>query len=188
MLSYIICGLMGIAVIVALCSGHGEALLDATLSGSQDAVSLCITLLGTMALWSGLFRVAQKAGILSGLAKLLHPITRWLFKGEEDAQTLRYITTNMTANVIGIGNAATPAGLSAMRRMGERSKGKPTSAMAVFCVLNAASIQLIPTTIISMRSSAGSSTPADILACVWIVSFLSAIIGILLIKVLARKL
>ncbi len=187
MLAYIIFVLMLISVITAIISGTGDVLLTSTLSGAQDAVTLCISLAGTMALWSGLFRIAQKAGLLTVLARWLGPITRFLFRNETDSKTLGHITTNMVSNIIGIGNAATPAGLAAMRRMGKQSQGQPTAAMAVFCVLNGASIQLVPTTIISMRASAGSVAPADILPCVWLTSFASAIIGVTLIKLMTRK-
>ncbi len=187
-MAYIIFALMLISVIVAILNGNGNMLLTSTLAGAQDAVTLCISLIGTMALWSGLFRIAKKSGLLTILAKWLAPITRLLFRNETDPVTLDHITTNMISNVIGIGNAATPAGLAAMRRMGEKSHGHATSAMGVFCVLNSASIQLIPTTIISMRASAGSVMPADILLCVWLTSFASAIIGIVLIKALTRRL
>lgn len=187
MLIYIVLALMLISCVVAVISGNGEALLSATLSGAQDAVTLCVGLIGTMTLWSGLFRVAQQAGLLRILSKWLRPVTRILFRDEKDEETLGHMTTNMVSNMIGIGNAATPAGLAAMRRMGKHSEGKATSAMAVFCVLNGASIQLIPTTVISMRASAGSAMPADILLPVWVTSFASALIGILLIKILSRK-
>lgn len=188
MLAYIVFALMMISVIVAIIFGNGNLLLTSTLSGAQDAVTLCINLMGTMALWSGLFRIAQKAGLLSMLAKFLSPITRLLFGNQADSVAMSHITTNIISNIIGIGNAATPAGLAAMRRMGQKTNGRATAAMAVFCVLNGASIQLIPTTIISMRATAGSATPADILPCVWITSFASCVIGILLIKALTRKL
>ncbi len=187
MLIYIVLALMLISVAVSVITGNGDALLSATLSGAQDAVSLCLGLAGTMAFWSGLFRIARQAGLLTILSKWLRPITRVLFPKESDEETLGHITTNIVSNMIGIGNAATPAGLAAMRRMGKRSAGKATSAMAVFCVLNGASIQLIPTTIISMRASAGSAMPADILIPVWVTSFASAIIGIVMIKALNRK-
>lgn len=187
MIIYIVWILMFISVIIAVITGNGEGLLSAAVSGAQDAVTLCLNLAGTMALWSGLFRIAQRAGLLGILSKCLRPLTRILFRGEKDEETLGHITTNMVSNMIGIGNAATPAGLAAMRRMGQRSAGKPTANMAVFCVLNGASIQLIPTTIIGMRASAGSAMPADILIPVWITSFASAVVGIVLIKVLTRK-
>lgn len=187
MLIYIVLALMLISITVAVITGNGDALLAATLSGAQDAVSLCIGLVGTMALWSGLFRIANQAGLLKILAKWLRPITRILFRDETDEETLGHMTTNIVSNMIGIGNAATPAGLAAMRCMGKRSGGKATSAMAVFCVLNGASIQLIPTTIIGMRASAGSAMPADILIPVWVTSFASAMIGIVMIKALTRK-
>ena len=187
MLIYIILALMVISFVVAAITGNGDALLSCTLSGAQDAVSLCIGLAGTMALWSGLFRIAERAGLLKILSGWLRPITRILFRDENDEETLGHMTTNIVSNMIGIGNAATPAGLAAMRRMGQRSPGKATSAMAVFCVLNGASIQLIPTTIIGMRASAGSTMPADILLPVWITSFASALVGIVMIKGFTRK-
>lgn len=187
MIIYIIWFLMLISVIIAVVTGNGDGLLSATVNGAQNAVSLCLGLVGTMALWSGLFRIAQRAGLLRILSKWLRPFTRILFRGEKDEETLGHITTNIVSNMVGIGNAATPAGLAAMRRMGRQSGGKPTAAMAVFCVLNGASIQLIPTTIIGMRASAGAAMPTDILMPVWVTSFASAVVGIVLIKVLTRK-
>ena len=187
MLSYVICVLMLISVVVAVFLGTGESLLAGTLSGAQDAVELCMRLVGTMALWSGLFRIAQKAGILRILSRLLRPITRLLFPDVHHEETLSLMTTNMVSNMVGIGNAATPAGMAAMKQMGKYSHGTPTAAMAVFCVLNGASIQLIPTTIISMRADAGAAMPADIIVCVWVTSMIAAVFGIALVKVLGRR-
>ena len=187
MLSYVICILMLLSVVSAIFLGTGESLLAGTLMGAQDAVELCMRLVGTMALWSGLFRIAQKAGILHILSRLLRPITRFLFRDVHHEETLSLITTNMVSNMVGIGNAATPAGIAAMRQMGKCSAGTPTAAMAAFCVLNGASIQLIPTTIISMRADAGAVMPADIIVCVWVTSLLAALFGITLIKILGRR-
>lgn len=187
MLSYIICILMLVSVVVSVFAGTGEALLAGTLSGAQDAVELCIRLVGTMALWSGLFRIAQRAGLLRILSRWLRPITRFLFRDVRHEETLSLITTNMVSNMVGIGNAATPAGMAAMRQMGKYSHGNPTAAMAVFCVLNGASIQLIPTTIISMRADAGAAMPVDIIVCVWVTSLVAAAFGVTLIKILGRR-
>lgn len=187
MLSYVICILMFVSVVVAIFTGTGEALLAGTLSGAQDAVELCLRLVGTMALWSGLFRIAQKAGLLHLLSRWLRPVTRFLFRDVHQEETLSLITTNMVSNMVGIGNAATPAGIAAMKQMGKHSHGTSTAAMAVFCVLNGASIQLIPTTIISMRADAGAAMPADIIVCVWVTSLVSAVLGIIAIKLLGRR-
>ena len=187
MLAYVVCVLMLISIIISLITGTGDMLLASTLSGAQDAIDLCIRLVGTMALWSGLFRIAQKAGLLTVLSRWMRPITRLLFRDVHDGEVLSHVTTNMVSNLIGLGNAATPAGLAAMKRMGKNSNGTPTAAMAVFCVINGASLQLIPTTIISMRADAGSAMPADIVTCVWLTSIVAALVGIVLIKIMVRK-
>lgn len=186
MLSVILFSLGAASFLTALIRGEGEALLSATLAGSEKTVKLGLTLLGITAFWSGLFRVADRAGITCALAKLLRPITRLLFPGLRDPQALSHVTTNMVANVIGIGNAATPAGLLAVKRMQAINGDGISREISAFCVLNCASIQVIPTTILSLRAAAGSGSPAAVLPCVWIASLGAACVGLCLVRVLSR--
>ena len=182
MLAYVIFFLMAISCVVSIILGNGDALLSGAIAGAQNGVELCVGLAGTVLLWSGLFRVARKAGLLSFLSRCARPITRILFREVKDPQAMQYITTNIVANFVGIGNAATPAGLAAMSRMRSLGEKPPMAAMATFCVLNGASVQLIPTTVISLRAQAGSAVPADILVCVWVTSLVAAIVGLVLIR------
>lgn len=182
MLGIVFTALAVLSLLFGIITGNGEALLGAALSGSSDAVSLFLNIAGIMGLWSGLFRVAEASGWTQKAAVHLRPLTKLLFRDVTDGQTLSLISINLIGNIIGIGNAATPAGLAAIKRMGEASGGKQTRSAATLCVLNSASVQLIPTTILSLRASAGSAAPAEILPCVWVASFGAALIGIVCVR------
>lgn len=186
MLGYIWGGMIIVSFVCSLYTGKMEELSSAVLNGAGKAVELLISLLGIMALWSGLMKIADKGGITSILAKLFSPILRLLFPDyKKDSPALNAICANMAANLLGLGNAATPFGIAAMREMQKENKNpkKANKSMAMFVVLNTASIQLIPTTIAAMRSASGSNYPFDIIVAVWVVSVLSLIAGIAAAKI-----
>lgn len=185
MLSYIWGGMLIVSLVCSLCTGKMEELSSAALNGAGQAVELSLSLLGAMALWSGLMKIADKGGITAILAKLFSPILRLLFPDyKPKSPALKAICANMAANLLGLGNAATPFGIAAMKEMEKENKTPKTAnrSMVMFVVLNTASIQLIPTTIAAMRASAGSNQPFDIIVAVWIVSVLSLLAGILTAK------
>ncbi|MCI8470608.1 MAG: hypothetical protein HFJ35_03855 [Clostridia bacterium] len=162
----------------AIFSGNLEPLNASIFESTSDAIKLSIELLGTMCLWSGIMQVANKTSIINRLTNLLNPIIKVLFpEMRKNKQIQKEISMNMIANILGLGNAATPLGLKAMKSMQEENAKKDTlsNSMLVFIVLNTASIQIIPTTVIAIRNSLGSSNPTSIIFPVWIATVCAAV-------------
>ena len=144
-------------------------------------MELCVGLAGSLALWSGLGKLMERMGMTDALAKLLSPVLGWLFpQSRTDPELAGQLSANVTANLLGLGNAATPMGIRAAGRL--RDPGDPSLATDSLCrlvVMNTASIQLLPTTVAALRRTAGCASPFDILPCVWISSILSVSAGLL---------
>ncbi len=175
MMKYIMTGLTVTAFLFAALTGRMDALSTAFLEECGGAVQLAITLTGIIALWSGLMRVAQSSGLTEKLAALTAPVLSKLFGGlKRGGKAMQYITLNITANILGLGNASTPFGLAAMREIeAEEHSPDPLAAsdnMITLTVMNTASLQLIPTTAAALRLKYGSAEPMEILPCVWISS------------------
>ncbi|MDR1600167.1 MAG: hypothetical protein LBS11_09935 [Oscillospiraceae bacterium] len=182
MMNWIWAGIAIVGITWGLITGQQAALSQGVLQGAIDAVGLCVKLAGGFALWSGLLAILEKGGAMESLAKAAEPLLRRLFPGT-GLKARQSIAMNMTANLLGLGNAATPQGLEAMRRMGaessvNESNGAATDAMCVFLVINASSIQLFPTTVIAMRAAAGSASPASIVTATLVSSGISTLAGI----------
>ena len=165
----------------AIFSGNLEQLNNSIFESTADAVNLCINLLGTICLWNGIMQIASKTTILQKLTRFLKPVIRFLFP-EIQGNSIVYqeIAMNMVANILGLGNAATPLGLKAMKSMQKENPQKDTltNSMATFIILNTASIQIIPTTVIAIRSSLGSENSTSIVFPVWIATVCAAVAGI----------
>lgn len=162
----------------AIFSGNLEQLNSSIFESTSDAINLSINLLGTICLWSGIMQVANKTSIIDKLTNLLSPIIRLLFpEMKKNKQVQKEISMNMIANILGLGNAATPLGLKAMKSMQKENPKKDTltNAMIIFIVLNTASIQIIPTTVIAIRNSLGSNNPTAIVFPVWIATICAAV-------------
>lgn len=162
----------------AIFSGNLEQLNASIFESTNDAISLSINLLGTICLWNGIMQVANKTSMIDKLTNLLNPIIRVLFpEMRKNKQIQKEISMNMIANILGLGNAATPLGLKAMKSMQKENSKKDTltNSMLVFIVLNTASIQIIPTTVIAIRNSLGSNNPTAIVFPVWIATICAAI-------------
>lgn len=190
MLNYIWAGLMLISVIFAALTGRMNQLTNAVLQGSQEGVTLTLALLGSMCLWSGIMKIADKGGLTAFLSKLFSPILKRLFgKDAGDAEAMKWITMNVTANILGLGNAATPLGLNAMKRLQQNNlqKDRATNAMIVFVVLNTASIQLIPTTVAVLRQKHGCSSPMAIMPALWCATITALLVGLIVAKALNRR-
>lgn len=165
----------------AIFSGNLENLNSAIFDSTTDSINLTISLLGTMCLWSGIMQIASKTSLINKLTKLLQPIIHFLFPELKKNETVKKeISMNMIANILGLGNAATPLGLKAMKSMQKENPKKDTlsNSMAMFIVLNTASIQIIPTTVIAIRNSLGSENPTAIVFPVWIATICAATAGI----------
>lgn len=161
-----------------------SATVSSMLDASSSAVQLCISLCAIYAVWLGLLEILDKSGLSDKLAKLLRPIIRKLFKGAQD-KTHKDIAVNISANMFGLGNAATPYGIKAMKGLDDGT-GIANQSMIMLMVLNATSIQLIPTTAIGLRVAAGSTSPADIILPTLIATFIACFTGIFLVFVCGK--
>lgn len=190
MMNYVWAAMMLLSVAFGGASGRIDAVSEAMFSGASQAVELCLTLLGMLCLWSGLMRVADGAGITTVLGKMLSPILRVIFPGlPSDSPAARAMSMNVAANVLGLGNAATPLGLKAMQELQKLNPIKDTASdyMLTFVVLNSVSVQLIPTGTAVLRENFGSANPMEIMPAVWISSIASAAVGIALAMLLCRR-
>ena len=175
-------GLMTAASIVFGClTGSMGQVSQAAISGAKQATELMFNIGGTICLWNGLMEIMNRSGLSKTISRLLRPVIRLLF-GEyaRDAECVQYISQNMAANILGLGSAATPAGLKAAKRMFTLSKAKNLRPHGVFMliVVNTASLQLLPTTVAAVRASLGSPQPFDILPAVWLSSAVSVAVGV----------
>lgn len=165
-------------------------LLNAEIFSSlENAISLSISLLGTICLWNGIMQIANKTSVIDKLTIFLKPSIRFLFPDlKQKPKIQKEISMNMIANILGLGNAATPLGLKAMKSMQEENEDKDvlSDSMAMFIVINTASIQIIPTTVIAIRNSLGSENPTAIVFPVWIATICAAVSGIIAVKILIK--
>ena len=185
MLNYIWCGMIMLSFGVAVFTGKIDAVTNSAMEGATAAVETCIGLLGSMCLWTGLAKIAENSGLIGVFARLLRPITKLIFpKLKQNSAALRAIVMNMVANLLGMGNAATPLGISAMKELDKLNKGKSTASdeMCMFVVVNTASIQLLPSTVISLRQMYGSANPSEIVVPVWLCSICLVTIGVMAAK------
>lgn len=189
LLNYIWAGLILISVFCAVATGRVPELSASVLSGASGAVELIISMLGMMCAWTGLMKIADAGGITKILSNILHPLTKHLFPDlKKGSPALKAICMNITANLLGLGNAATPLGIAAMK---ELKKNNPTqtadNSMAMFVVINTASLQLIPTFMGTLRAKYGSPAPFDILPAVWFTSVCALTAGIAVAKILEGR-
>lgn len=183
MMNAVLVGMLIFSVVSAAFGGNMEALSAAALSGCGEAVTLVISLTGMLCLWCGLMKIAQQCRLTEAVARLFRPLTRLLFPElPPGSPALQAICMNLSANLLGLGNAATPLGLAAMRELQKLNRQKDTAsnAMVTFVVLNTASLQLIPTTCTVLRQQAGSAAPMEILPAVWLSSVASAAVALTL--------
>lgn len=174
----------------AIFSGNLEQVNSAIFDSTSSAIELSISLLGTVCLWSGIMQIASEANVVEKLTKVIKPIINFLFpKIKNNERIKREISMNMIANILGLGNAATPLGLKAMQSMQEENTDKNTltDSMMMLIVINTASIQLIPTTVIAIRNSLGSKEPTAIVLPVWIATIAAAIAGVTVTKILIKR-
>lgn len=175
------------SVVCAAVGGRAAALSAAVMQGAQAGVTLAISIAGSLCLWAGIGRAMEKSGLSAVLARLLRPAMNRLFPStREDAALSGALSTNICANFLGLGNAATPPGIEAARRLAARSPGRASDELCRLIVLNTASIQLIPANVAAVRSSLGCGSPFDILPAVWITSLCSAGLGLAAAWVLGR--
>ncbi len=188
MLNYIWAFMILVGVVYAAFTGNMQAVTEAALQSSKEAVSLCITMAGVMALWMGLMKIAEKAGLIARMTKGIQPCLSWLFpRIPREHESRQYIATNFIANILGLGWACTPAGLKAMESLSklEEERGTPgrcSNEMCTFLIMNISSLQLIPVNMIVYRTQYGSVNPAAVIAPAILATLISTIVAILFCK------
>lgn len=196
MLNYIWAFMIVIGIIYAILTGNIEAVSNGFLDSSKEAITLCITMLGVVSFWTGIMEVGKQAGIIRQLTKLITPLVNFLFPDiPKEHKSREYITTNMIANILGLGWAATPPGLKAMESLAELNRDKNGEArkhiasneMCTFLVINISSLQLIPVNIIAYRSQYGSVNPTAIVAPAIVATLISTIVGVIYCKIRSRN-
>lgn len=196
MLNYIWAFMIIIGIIYAIITGNIDAVSNGFLDSSKEAITLCITMLGVVSFWTGIMEVGKQAGIIRQLTKIITPLVNFLFpKIPKDHKSREYITTNMIANILGLGWAATPPGLKAMESLAELNREKNGDAkihiasdeMCTFLVINISSLQLIPVNIIAYRSQYGSVNPTAIVAPAIVATLVSTIVGVIYCKIRSRN-
>lgn len=187
-MSWIWAGILSISLLFSVLEGNGNAVASAVMQGAQSGVTLCISIAGALCLWSGVGKLMDRVGITQWLSKLLRPLLKRLFPSTQTDSVLgKHISANICANFLGLGNAATPMGIQAVRRMVDpKHPTLATSEMCRLIVLNTASIQLIPANVAAVRASLGCATPFDILPAVWVTSLCSAGMGVTVACILGK--
>ena len=179
--------MVGAAILCGLATGNGGAVARGALDGAAAGVELCLSMMGVLCLWMGVMKVMERSGLAGGLSRLLRPVLRKLYPDfAGNGPVMDAVSANLSANLLGLGNAATPLGLEASRLMAERTPGVASDGLCMLVVCNTASLQLIPTTVASLRAAAGSAAPFDILPAVWLASIISVTAGVTAAKLFAR--
>lgn len=179
-MSWIWAMLLTVSILCAIITDNGSALAAAIPQGAQAGITLAISIAGSLCLWSGIGKLMERIGLTGKLSKLLHPLLIRLFpRTRNDALTRQYLSANICANFLGLGNAATPMGIQAAKRLTDpRNPELATDELCRLIVLNTASIQLIPANVAAVRASLGCAAPFDILPMVWLASICSAALGL----------
>lgn len=176
-----------LSVICGLATGRMDAVGTAVMEGAAAAVELSLSMLGMLCLWSGILEVMRRSGLSAGLTRLLRPALRRLYPDfAADGAVMDAVSANLSANLLGLGNAATAPGMEAARRMALRTPGVASDSLCLLVVCCTASVQLLPTTVAAVRAAAGCKTPFDILPAVWFTSAIALTAGIAAAKVMAR--
>ncbi len=186
-MNYIWCAMIIFSLIVAALNGSLDATINAAFDGAKSSVEVVLSFAGVMCFWTGMLKIAEKSGISEKIEKLLNPVIKRLFpSASNDAK--KYISMNMTANILGMGNAATPMGIKAMAELDKSNKNplRASDDMCMLVVLNTTSFQLIPTTIIALRTAAGSAEPMSVIAPIWITSICSIAAAVAAVKVMTK--
>ena len=179
-----------VSIIYSFFSGNVEKVNDEIFKSTKSAVELCITFLGTLCLWNGIMQIALKSKIINKITNLLNPIIKKLFPEiKNNEKVKKEISMNIVANILGLGNAATPLGIKAMQSLQEinENKNKLSNSMMLFIVINTASLQIIPTTVIAIRSSLNSKNPTCIMLPVWCASICSIFTAVFITKIMIKR-
>ena len=176
-----------ISIVFGVATGRGNALGNAALDGAAQAVTLVLGLTGMLCFWQGMMAVMRECGVAGALARLLRrPVGRLMKKTRGDSHAMEAVCANISANLLGLSNAATPFGIEAAKSLSDGS-GVANNDLCMLVVINSASLQLIPSTVAALRASLGSASPYDILPAVWITTLVSQVVGICSALLLSRR-
>ena len=186
-MAFIWTGMVLLSVLFGIACGTISEVGNAAMEGAAAAVELCLSMAGVICLWSGVMELMKTSGVTDFLNRLFRPIlSRLLPRACKDKDTLAALTGNVSCNLLGLGNAATPLGIQAAQRMAQGCGITASDELCILVVLNTASIQLLPTTVAGVRAALGSAAPFDILPAVWLSSLLSVAAGLLSAKIFSR--
>ncbi len=189
MVNYIWAFLIVVGTVVGVATGKVQEVSQAAVEGAKEAALLCVSLIGAYALWLGVLNIGREAGLVDAIARRMRGIIRRLFPGvPPNGPASGFITLNIVANMLGMGNAATPFGLKAMKELQaiNPDKTRATDAMCMFLVINASSVQLLPLTVIALRSTAGSAAPAEIAVTALLATTVTTTVGIIAAIIMRR--
>lgn len=189
MLNYIWSGMIILSFMSAIFTGNLESTIKALTDNAREGVNLCISLMGMMCFWCGIVEIAKKTGAISKLTKVLKPVFRKIFRDIPEGHSAEdAIFMNVSANILGIGNASTPLGLKAMNELQKLNHTKNIAShdMCMFVVLNTASLQLIPTSVVALRSAHNVTNPTDVIPYILIASIVSNIFVVLMCKIFSK--
>lgn len=190
MLNYMWGIMIIIGIVVGALTGNMEAVSAAIIDSSKEAIALCITMLGIVAMWTGVLKIAEVGGLMAAMSRILSPVIDFLFpRVPKDHPAREYISTNFVANILGLGWAATPAGLKAMEELQKLNKDKSvaTTDMCTFLIINISSLQLVPMNIIAYRSEYGSVAPTAIIVPAILATLVSTLAGVIYAKIMGRR-
>ena len=187
-MNYAWCFMMIASFICAFINGTITETTDAMLHGAKDSVFTLLSFAGMLCFWTGILRVGEDAGVSKIIEKLFAPVVRFLFP-KSGASAREFITLNLSANLLGMGNAATPMGVKAMEALDKENPtpAKPSKAMCMFTILNTTSFTVLPSTIIALRASAGASLPYDVIIPIWVTSLAGLTLGIILVSIFIKN-
>lgn len=183
-------GMIIIAIILSIIQGNLQELITSLMEATQNATDTILNMIGMLCMWSGFMKIAEKSGIVKKISMKVTPLVKLLFPElPKDNEVAGHIAMNMTANILGLGNIATPMGLKAMENLEKYNKNKNviSDSMMMFIILNTASIQIIPTSVIALRATYNATNPADIVLPIIIASFGAVIVGVVLVKLSCRR-
>lgn len=189
MMKWLLTGMVVLSVVFGVITGRIGAVSNSAIQECTNAITLFLSILGAMCFWSGLMRIAEKSGLTDALCKLFRPVAKLLFRGlNPEGKAFQAISMNITANLLGLGNAVTPLGMEAMRQLEHEggSSDKASNHMVMFVVLNTASLQLLPTTIAAMRLQHGAASPFDVMPAIWVASLVSVASGVMMVLLFSK--
>ena len=189
MLNYLWAGMILTGIVVAAFTGRLDAVTNAAIESAKDAVTLCITMLGVISMWTGLMKIAEKSGLIKALSRRMVPVLKYLFPDlPVKSKAMEYISTNFIANILGLGWAATPAGIGAMEEMQKfnRDKAVASRSMCMFMIVNMSSLQLVTVNLLAYRAQYNSANPAEIIGPGIFATLISTAAGIIYAKIMER--